>query len=88
MKRCCTGNCQQGRTCPARRLIRWPMLCTRCGSVDHFVEDCKRMPAYMGLSGQERAVICETRESRRAAMLLLVVFSAALMLFDVLERLP
>mgnify|MGYP001582730305 CR=1 FL=1 len=21
--------------------IRWPMLCTRCGSLKHYAEDCK-----------------------------------------------
>lgn len=45
-----------------KRLIRWPVLCTRCGSRTHFVEDCTRIPT-MGLSDFEREMAeCARRE--------------------------
>jgi hypothetical protein len=78
VKRCCTGDCQQGRTCPARRSIRWPVLCTRCGSLSHFAEDCTRMPARMGVSQQERDLLDQVRRDRNAVILAALVFVLAL----------
>jgi len=67
MKTCCNGNCNQGRTCPERKAVRWPMLCTRCGSTSHYAEDCKRMPIL------QRIV---KHDAFTAAMMFLCLFAA------------
>ena len=78
MKRCCSGDCQQGRACPAAKRIRWPVLCTRCGSLSHFAEDCTRMPPRMGMSQQERDLLDHVRADRNAVLLAALVFVLAL----------
>lgn len=68
--------------------IRFPMLCTRCGSVSHFAEDCKRMPARMGMSQQERDHLAGARADRNVVLLAAAFFVLALVLFGLLERVP
>jgi len=75
---CCNGACRQGRDCP-RRLIRWPLFCTRCGSVTHYAEDCTRMPPRMGMSQQERDMLDHVRADRNAVLLAALVFVLGLM---------
>lgn len=94
MKQCCNGDCNQGRACPVStqakrpRWIRWPVLCTRCGSLSHFAEDCTRMPAGLGMSQHERDLVAMVRRDRRAVLLLAAVLVLAMMIFDILERAP
>lgn len=90
MKRCCSGDCQQGRTCPAAKKawIRWPVLCTRCGSLSHFAEDCTRMPAGLGMSQHERDMLAQVRRDRNAVVLAAVAFVLALVVISYLERVP
>lgn len=71
-----------------RRWIRWPVLCTRCGSLTHFAEDCTRMPAGMGKSEYERHRIAMDRAERAAGLLLAVVFVLGLIIITYLERAP
>jgi hypothetical protein len=61
-----------------RKWIRWPVLCTRCGSLSHFAEDCTRMPAGLGMSQQERDLVAMVRRDRNAVLLAAVVFVLAL----------
>lgn len=71
-----------------KRAIRWPVLCTRCGSVTHFAEDCTRMPARMGMSQQERDMLDHVKADRNAVLLGVLCFVLALMLIGLLERVP
>lgn len=71
-----------------KRAIRWPVLCTRCGSLTHFVEDCTRMPATMGMSQHERDMLKQVREERKAVLLGALCFVLSLMLIGLLERVP
>lgn len=94
MKRCCNGDCQQGRTCPAAKnytwpsWIRWPVLCMRCGSLSHFAEDCTRMPAGLGRSQHERDMAAKVRADRNAVLLAALAFVLALVVISYLERVP
>lgn len=67
MKQCCGGNCNQGRACPAFKAVRWPVLCTRCGSTTHYAEDCTRMPA-LGMCDAERDMLDIARRGRNCAL--------------------
>lgn len=49
------------------RAVRWPLLCTRCGSLSHYAEDCTRIPA-LGLSDAERDMIDLARRGRNCAL--------------------
>ena len=81
---CCTGDCQQGRACPAQS-TRWPLLCTRCGSLSHYAEDCTRMPAGMGLSQQERDINRVAIAEGVAIFLACTGVALALILFGFLD---
>jgi hypothetical protein len=87
--KCNAGDCthQQGRNCPTRA-VRWPVLCTRCGSTSHFAEDCTRMPAGMGLAQEERDHLAHARADRNAVLLGVLCFVLALVLIGMLERVP
>lgn len=76
---CCNGNCNQGRDCPARKSIRWPLFCTRCGSLSHYAEECK-VPAadQLHASTHERAALLQA----------FVVIVVALIIISYLEGVP
>lgn len=71
-----------------KRLIRWPVLCTRCGSLSHFAEDCTRMPAGLGMSQHERDMLAAVRRDRNAVLLAVVAILLALVVVAYLERAP
>ncbi|MES2320158.1 MAG: hypothetical protein V4631_21995 [Pseudomonadota bacterium] len=71
-----------------RKRIRWPVLCTRCGSVTHFVEDCTRMPAGLGMSQHERDMVALVRRDRNAVLLTAAAVVLALAVITYLERAP
>lgn len=73
MKKCCGGNCNQGRACPAFKAVRWPLFCTRCGSTTHYAEDCTRIPA-LGLCDFERDMLDNARRERNIILAIIVVF--------------
>ncbi len=50
------------------RAVRWPLLCTRCGSLSHYVEDCTRMPPCMGMTPHEREMVDNARRSRNCGL--------------------
>lgn len=70
------------------RAVRWPLLCIRCGSISHYVEDCTRMPAHMGMSQQERDLQDQMKAERNVLLLAGLAFVLALLLFGLLERVP
>jgi hypothetical protein len=85
----CFGNNRQGRcACNTCMAVRWPLFCTRCGSTSHYAEDCKRMPAGMGKSQQERDFDAMVRADRAVILLAAVSVILALVLFGLLERVP
>lgn len=61
---------------------RFPKVCFRCGGLDHYSEDCTRMPAGLGMSAQERAMVAAVRRDRAtilwaaASMVLALVLSS------------
>jgi len=61
-----------------KRSVRFPLFCTRCSGRDHYVEDCKRMPASMGLSQQERDLVAQNRAGRNAFLMAGLVIVLAL----------
>lgn len=71
-----------------KRVIRWPLFCTRCGSLTHFAEDCTRIPAGLGMSQHERDMLALVRRDRNAVLLAAVAFVLALVLITYLERVP
>ncbi len=72
---CCNGACKQGRDCPARRVIRWPLLCTRCGSRDHYAEDCTLIPK-LGLSECELDMLDDARRDRNIVLAIVAILMA------------
>lgn len=82
----CLGNNRQGRCeCIACSAIRWPLLCTKCGSTAHLAKDC---PQRFGKSQQERDFDKMVRADRAAVLLGVAFFVLALVLFGLLERVP
>lgn len=69
-----------------KRLIRWPLFCTRCGSRDHFAEDCK-LPT-LGMCQIEREMKAISKAERRAVLLMLAVVVIGLSVIGFLERAP
>ncbi len=67
---------------------RFPLFCTRCGSREHYAEDCKRMPTHMGLSQLERDMIRQERQERTVFILAGLSIVLSLVLFGLLERVP
>lgn len=64
------------------------MLCTRCGSLSHFAEDCTRMPAGLGMSQHERDMLALVRRDRNAVLLAAVALVLALVVISYLEQVP
>lgn len=71
-----------------RKWIRWPVFCTRCGSLSHFAEDCTRMPPGLGMSQHERDMLAMVRRDRNTVLLMATVFVLALVVISYLERAP
>jgi hypothetical protein len=64
-------------------VIRFPKECTRCGRPGHLPKDCT-----LGLSQFERDMLRQVRGERNAVLLAALCFVLALMLFNLLERVP
>jgi len=58
--------------------IRFPRVCFRCGGLDHYSEDCTRMPAGLGMSSYERAMVAGVRRDRAAVLWAAGAFVVAL----------
>jgi len=67
---------------------RFPTLCTRCGSLSHFAEDCTRMPAGMGLSQQERDINRVAIAEGVAIALAFAALAIGVVLIGFLEQAP
>lgn len=61
------------------RAIRWPLMCTRCGSLTHYVEDC-RMPSAM--CEFERDMIESTRKERNCILAIIATFMVGYLLLS------
>ena len=52
-------------------MIRFPKICTRCGSLSHYAEDCK-IPT-MGMCDAERDMVDAVRRDRNCVIAIIVV---------------
>lgn len=64
-------------------MIRFPMVCTRCGQLTHLAKDC---PTRFGKSQQERDFNAQITRDRTAVLVAWLFFMLALVLFGLLER--
>lgn len=67
-----------------KSIIRWPRVCTRCGSTEHFSEDCP-LPTMLGLSDIERDIQAENRRDKQALLAVGVVLVLAQILISALS---
>lgn len=59
-------------------MVRFPKYCGRCQTFDHYPKDCTRMPAQMGMSDNERAMMAAVRRDRNAVIWAAVAFVFAI----------
>lgn len=60
--------------------IRFPKYCTRCSQSGHYAEDCKRMPAGMGMCQEERDMMRKVAYDRSAILWAAAAVVVALMI--------
>ena len=63
---------------------RFPKVCLRCASLDHYTEDCNRMPAGLGMSSTERAMMAGVRRDRATILWAAGAFVVALVVSSLL----
>lgn len=59
-----------------KSIFRWPIVCLRCGSLDHMAKDCI-MPARYDMSTEERDYEASVRRDKRAVIALAIVLVLA-----------
>lgn len=57
-------------------MIRFPMVCTKCGSLDHLAKDCE-LPTMLGMCDAERDDAIETRRGAQQILALIVMLALA-----------
>lgn len=66
-------------------MMRWPKLCLRCGSLDHYSEDCTRMPTQMGMCDQERDIMATVRRDRNSILFAVAAIFLAMVITGILQ---
>jgi hypothetical protein len=64
---------------------RFPKYCGKCQTFDHLPKDCTRMPAGIGMSVSERAMMAAVRRDRNAVLFAAGAVVLALVLSSWLE---
>ncbi len=67
---------------------RFPKVCLRCASLDHYSEDCTRMPAGLGMAPQEREMMRMVAYQRSAILWAAVAVVGGLVLVGYLGGMP